>query len=207
MPSKALEMTEDQRWLCEVSSTLFTLIKPWIKDIKSDNRVSMMAVSSLRTAWDPSCWFCGALIKIFVSNISLWLTRASAIVYHLMDLSSDGVTPPRFPRVCLSVTPFLGFHPIKSWLKRWQTWHAIYNPNESSLSLDSQTLWRPPAPRTASKLSRALPRALRSMKVLKITEKGTENYLNRRETWLNQRMCSEWNTSALHTTHFIAYTA
>lgn len=126
--------------------------------------------------------------------------------------------------VCLSVTPFLGFHPIKSWLKRWQTWHTLFIILMSRLSLDSQTLWRPPAPRTTSKLTRPFhePCAVwRSWTysmhyqmnmvnmeyMLTNYEDDTENDFNQRKTWLNQRMCSEWNTSALHTAHFIAYTA
>lgn len=177
MPSKALEMTEDQRWLCEVSSTLFTLIKPWIKDIKSDNRVSMMAVSSLRTAWDPSCWFCGALIKIFVSNISFWLTCASAIVYHLMDLSSDGVTPPRFPRVCVCQwRPSLGFTPLShDWNDGRHDTLFIILMSRLSLSRLSDAL---KASHSSHNLQThtALPRALRSMKVLNIQHALSDEY-------------------------------
>ncbi len=87
-------------------------------------RVSMMARPSLWTAWEPSCWFCCAFMRMSFS-----LTCASAVVYLLMDLSSDDAS------VCLSVTPFSGFHPIKSWLKRWQTWHTLFIILMSRLSL------------------------------------------------------------------------
>ncbi len=87
-------------------------------------RVSMMARASLWTAWEPSCRFCCAFMRMSFS-----LTCASAVVYLLMDLSSDDAS------VCLSATPFSGFHPIKSWLKRWQTWHTLFIILMSRLSL------------------------------------------------------------------------
>ncbi len=118
-------MTEDQQWLCEVNSTRFSLISLYhqLKTSGSDNGSN--SVNSLRA-------FLLILLCFYENMLSLWLTCASAVVYLLMDLSSDDAS------VCLSVTPFSGFHPIKSWLKRWQTWHTLFIILMSRLSLPDE---------------------------------------------------------------------
>lgn len=94
--------------------------------------------------------------------------------------------------VCLSATLVLGFHPIKSWLKRWQTWHTLFIILMTRVSLSLSLSGALKASRSSHYLQthetvwRSWTYSMHyQINMVHVNDlNDTENYFSQRETWL-----------------------